>query len=110
METVIASFASAIISAVAAIVVSVINSNSQHKKALAENEKNFNKMLAEIDKSNALQSQEIKQLTTQVEKHNKVIERVYNLEKQEAVIEEEIKVANHRIEDLEELHKKGDKL
>jgi septal ring factor EnvC (AmiA/AmiB activator) len=101
METVFA----AVVSAVAAIVVCVINSNNQHKKALAENEAHFNKMLAEIDKHNALQSQEIKQLTKQVEKHNKVIERVYKLEKAEAVIEEEIKVANHRIEDLEHFHK-----
>lgn len=104
METVIA----AVISAVAAIVVCVLNSNSQHKKALAENEVQFNKMLAEIDKHNALQSLEIKELTKQVEKHNRVIERVYILEKHEAVVDEEIKVANHRIEDLEAFHKKGD--
>ena len=47
----------------------------------------------------------IDQLEKKVEKHNNVIERVYALEKQEAVIEEEIKVANHRIEDLEGFHK-----
>ena len=104
METVIA----AVISAVAAIVVCVINSNNQHKKALAESKIQFNKMLAEIDKHNALQTQEIKQLTKQVEKHNGVIERVYILEKDKAVIDEEIKVANHRIQDLEAFHKKGD--
>lgn len=47
----------------------------------------------------------IEQLEKKVEKHNSVIERVYNLEKHEAVIDEEIKVANHRIDDLEEYHK-----
>lgn len=47
----------------------------------------------------------IQQLEKKVEKHNNVIERVYNLEKDEAVIKEEIKVANHRIDDLEEFHK-----
>ena len=47
----------------------------------------------------------IEQLEKKVEKHNCVIERVYNLEKHEAVIDEEIKVANHRIDDLEEYHK-----
>lgn len=47
----------------------------------------------------------IDQLEKKVEKHNNVIERVYNLEKNEAVIEEEIKVANHRIDDLEQYHK-----
>ena len=50
----------------------------------------------------------IEQLEKKVEKHNNVVERVYVLEKHEAVIDEEIKVANHRIEDLESLHKKGD--
>ena len=47
----------------------------------------------------------IEQLEKKVEKHNHVIERVYNLEKHEAVIDEEIKVANHRIDDLECYHK-----
>ena len=46
----------------------------------------------------------IEQLEKKVEKHNNVLERVYDLEKSEAVIKEEIKVANHRIEDLENNH------
>ena len=100
METV----AAAVVSAIAAIIVCVINSNSQHKKALAENEAQFQKLLAELDKQNALQSQQIQELTKNVEKHNRVIERVYTLEKQEAVIEEQIEVANHRIKDLEGYH------
>lgn len=55
--------------------------------------------------ANKLTNYRIEQLEKKVEKHNAVIERVYNLEKQEAVIEEEIKVANHRIDDLEQHHK-----
>ena len=51
--------------------------------------------------SNKLTNYRIAQLEKKVEKHNSVIERVYQLEKGEAVIEEEIKVANHRIADLE---------
>lgn len=47
----------------------------------------------------------IEQLENKVEKHNQVIERVYNLEKHDAVVDEEIKVVNHRIEDLETFHK-----
>ena len=58
--------------------------------------------------SSKLTSYRIEQLEKKVEKHNNVVERVYILEKHEAVIDEEIKVANHRIEDLEELHKKGE--
>ena len=58
--------------------------------------------------SSKLTNYRIEQLEKKVEKHNNVVERVYILEKNEAVMDEEIKVANHRIEDLEELHKKGE--
>ena len=49
----------------------------------------------------------IEQLEKKVDKHNQVIDRVYKLEKQDAVHNEEIKVANHRIEDLERLQEKS---
>lgn len=55
--------------------------------------------------SSKLTTYRIQELEKKVEKHNSVIERVYALEKNEAVMEEEIKVANHRIEDLEGFHK-----
>lgn len=51
--------------------------------------------------ANKLVIYRIEQLEKKVEKHNNVLERVYDLEKSEAVIKEEIKVANHRIDDLE---------
>lgn len=44
----------------------------------------------------------IEQLEKKVEKHNHVIERVYELEKQEAVIDEEIRNMSHRIEEFTE--------
>lgn len=46
----------------------------------------------------------IEQLEKKVEKHNHVIERVYELEKQEAVIDEEIKNMSHQIEEFTEHH------
>lgn len=55
--------------------------------------------------ANKLVVYRIEQLEKKVEKHNQVVERVYSLERNEAVIEEEIKVANHRIDDLEETRK-----
>lgn len=55
--------------------------------------------------ANKLTNYRLEQLEKKVEKHNNVVERVYILEKDKAVIEEEIKVANHRIEDLEQYHK-----
>ena len=61
--------------------------------------------LGGIMAANRLTNYRIQQLEKKVEKHNQVIERVYELEKNEAVIEEEIEVANHRIKDLEEFHK-----
>lgn len=47
----------------------------------------------------------IEQLEKKVDKHNQVIDRVYELEKRDAVMNEDIKVANHRISDLEEYHR-----
>ena len=44
----------------------------------------------------------IEQLEKKVEKHNHVIERVYELEKQEAVMDEEITIMGHRIEEFAE--------
>ena len=43
----------------------------------------------------------IEQLEKKVDKHNTVIERTYKLEESQAVIQEQIKVVNHRIGDLE---------
>lgn len=48
-----------------------------------------------------LMTYRIEQLEKRVDKHNNVIERVYKLEENEAVIHEQIKVANNRIKDLE---------
>jgi hypothetical protein len=55
--------------------------------------------------SNKLTNYRIEQLEKKVEKHNKVVERVYVLEKDKAVFEEEMTVANHRITDPEQYHK-----
>ena len=43
----------------------------------------------------------IEELTKQVEKHNQIVERTFRLEEHTAVLDEQIKVANHRISDLE---------
>ena len=52
-------------------------------------------------KSSALIEYRLDQLEVKVDKHNNVIERTYKLEEQTALQEEKIKVANHRIDDLE---------
>lgn len=53
-----------------------------------------------------LMAYRIEQLEKRVDKHNSVIERVYKLEQDEAVMNEKIDVANNRIEDLEHLAEK----
>lgn len=83
METII----SGIISAGAAIIVCVITQTTQARK------------------TEALLSYKLDELTKRVDKHNNVIERTYKLEEIAAVHEEQIKVANHRIDDLEEANK-----
>lgn len=43
----------------------------------------------------------LEQLEKKVDKHNTVIERTFKLEEAQAVMQEQIKVVNHRIGDLE---------
>ncbi len=52
-------------------------------------------------KSTALIAFRIEELEKKVQKHNNIIERTYALEKRVEVDEEKLKVANHRIDDLE---------
>lgn len=80
METVI----SAAISAAVTLVVCLINNAQQAKQ------------------TRNLLEYKLNELTKRVDKHNKVVERTYALEKRAEVQEKEIHVANHRIADLEE--------
>ena len=50
------------------------------------------------EKTRALMEYKLDELTKRVEKHNSVVERTY-------VLEEKVRVANHRIDDLEEENK-----
>lgn len=61
--------------------------------------------LAGIVVSNNKTLYRIEQLEKKVDKHNSVVERVYHLEQERAVITEKIAVANHRIDDLENFHR-----
>ncbi len=72
METIIA----AGISAAVTLAVCMINNSSQQEK------------------TRALLEYKLEELTKRVEEHNSVVKRTF-------ILEEKIKVANHRIEDLE---------
>ena len=80
-----------IITAVAAVICQVIIAVSGRSAAQKERAESQRLITYRLD-----------QLESKVDKHNNVIERVYNLEKDADVIKEQIKVANHRIEDIEE--------
>ncbi|MGN1194580.1 MAG: hypothetical protein ACI4SB_03775 [Acutalibacteraceae bacterium] len=51
--------------------------------------------------SSKLTNFRLEQLESRVNKHNNLIERTYELEEQIKLHEEKLKVANHRIDDLE---------
>jgi hypothetical protein len=91
METTIIA---ALISAGAALAVCIINNTAQSRK-----------IISEMDKHNELQAYQINELKNAVEKHNRVIERVYILEKEDEVEKVELKSLKHRVADLEEFHK-----
>lgn len=59
--------------------------------------------LGDIALSSNLTNYRIEQLEKKVEKHNNLITRTYKLEQEFAVMAEKVKVANHRIDDLEDL-------
>lgn len=79
-----------IITGAVAIIVCMINNHCQQRRTEEQN----NKTIALID-------YKLNELTKRVEKHNNTVERTYHLEEQMALQEEKMKVANHRIDDLE---------
>ncbi len=80
----------AVISSGATLMVCLINNFFQQRKTREENSKTI-----------ALIDYKLTELTDRVNKHNNVVERTYKLEELTALQEEKIKVANHRIDDLE---------
>ena len=52
-------------------------------------------------RSSALIAYRLSELEKKQDKHNAVIERTYRLEERTEVQEEKLKVANHRLDDLE---------
>lgn len=75
----------AVITEVVTLLVCIINNRAQHNKTIA------------------LFDYKLSELTKKVEKHNNLIERTYELEKKMEVQEEKMRVANHRIDDLEKV-------
>lgn len=65
------------------------------------NNKSNNKMQNDMKTAQAVTEERIDELTREVREHNNFAHRM-------PVVEEQIKVINHRISDLESLHKKAE--
>lgn len=65
---------------------------------LASNKKTTNEVTHKLETHQAVSDTKIEELTREVRSHNNFAQRM-------PVVEEQIKVINHRIEDLEHYHK-----
>jgi len=78
------------------------NNIKEIKEAFADKLRELKENVSEKIAENAKHFEEhIGRLETKQDKHNSTIERTYLLEKQQGVLSEQMKVANHRIEDIE---------
>ncbi len=84
----------ALITGAVALIVCMINNVVQGRALREQSEAQNNKTISLID-------YKLEELTKRVNEHNGLVERTYHLEELVSLQEEKIKVANHRIEDLE---------
>lgn len=84
-----------------AIIVAVISGIFSLIGIYLANSYQYRKIMVELEKAQLVTDTKLDELTKNVEKHNSMVERTYLLEQRSAVLEEQIKVANHRIGDLE---------
>lgn len=77
-----------------AIIVAIITGGLSLIGTIVSNNRTAQSMDAKLDKQQAVTETKLEELTREVRAHNNFAQRV-------PVLEEQIKVANHRIEDLE---------
>lgn len=77
-----------------AIIVAIITGGLSLIGAIVSNNRTAQSMDAKLDKQQAVTETKLEELTREVRAHNNFAQRV-------PVLEEQINVANHRIEDLE---------
>lgn len=81
-----------------AIIVALVTGGLSLLGIIYSSNKTAQAMDSKLDKQQAVMETKIDELTREVREHN-------NFAKRMPVVEEQIKVINHRIEDLEEYHK-----
>lgn len=77
-----------------AIIVAIITGGLSLIGTIVSNNRTAQSMDAKLDKQQAVTETKLEELTREVREHNNFAQRI-------PVLEEQIKVANHRIEDLE---------
>ena len=92
----------AIITGAVSLIGTVITVLMANKSTIAALDKQSAVNNEKIEGQIAVIQQEIQTLSDRVDKHNNLVERTYSLEKRADVTDEKIKVANKRIEDLED--------
>jgi hypothetical protein len=83
-------FAGTVVTAASSVIAVVITNNKAHRD-----------ILQQIEVTNAVRDEKIEELTREVRLHNNFAQRMPVVEGDMKVIREQIKVVNHRIEDLE---------
>lgn len=83
-------FAGTVVTAVSSVIAVIITNNKAHRD-----------ILQQIEVTNAVRDEKIEELTREVRLHNNFAQRMPVVEGDMKVIREQIKVVNHRIEDLE---------
>lgn len=83
-----------------AVIVAVITGGLSLAGVIITNISGNRKMQSKLEKAQAVTDTKIEELTREVRAHNHFAQRM-------PVVEEQIKVINHRISDLEEYHKGG---
>ena len=63
------------------------------------------RLQGKLDQYQSVTDTKLEELTKEVQKHNRIVERTYQLESKVSVLEEKSKSTNHRIDTLEEAKK-----
>ena len=85
----------ALIAAGATLLVCLINNHYQQKQSDKKH-----------DETISLVTYRLEQLEKKQDRYNNIISRIYELEKSEKILEEKMKVVNHRVDDLEQFNVK----
>ena len=94
----------ALIGVLGSLMVCLINNHTQFKKSQKQQEEHFYKIQAENQATQLLFQEKLTQLKEEVEKHNKVVERTYELEGDHRDYNRHFEAVDQRLKKLERYH------